>query len=89
MKPTIADAGNTLVPAYLALQQRGLHVSRDASLPSDSSEPLWVAENSSHRFIAEDFIALLGLVALHETRGDGWQASDQEIDSFITEHGVP
>jgi hypothetical protein len=88
MKPTLADAGNTIVPAYLSLLQRGHSVSRDPSLMTDSGA-CWVAEDANHRFVAEDLVTLLGLVAMHETRGHEWQASDEEIDRFIAEFGVP
>jgi hypothetical protein len=79
MKPTLASAGNTVVPAYLALLQRGLSVSCTGAY--------WMAEGPDHRFVAEDPLLLLALVALHETRGSEWQASDEEIDRFITDFG--
>jgi hypothetical protein len=89
MKPTLANAANTLVPAYLALLQRGLSVSRDPSLVTDSREHYWIAEDTDVRFVAEDLVALLGLVALYETRVPSWQASDEEIDRFLAQFGVP
>jgi len=88
MKPTLADAANTMVPAYLVLLHRGLLVSRDSSFMTHSGGS-WVAEDSGHRFVAEDLVTLLGLVALYETRGPDWQASDEQIDQFISEFGVP
>lgn len=84
MKPTLATAPNTLIPAYLALLQRGLSVHRDQS--SESGHPAyWVAEDPGRRFIAEDTLTLLGLVALAETRGPEWQATDEEIDRFLAD----
>ena len=56
---------------------------------TDSGEHYWVAQDAGHRFVAEDLVTLLGLVALYETRGPGWQASDEEIDQFIAEFGIP
>jgi hypothetical protein len=88
MKPKLTDAGNTIVPAYLALLERGYLVCRDPSLAADSGA-YWVAEDAGHRFVAEDLVALLGPVAMHETRGPEWQASDEEIDRFLAEFGVP
>lgn len=86
MKPTLADAANTLVPAYLALLQRGLSVScKPAS--SDTEEGWWIAEDAAQRFVAADPLTLLGLVALYETRGSEWRASDEEIDQFLAEFG--
>ncbi len=78
---TIAAAGNTLVPAYLALRQKGYRVHRDP--PRRGCPELWYAEAGARRFVAEDPVTLLGLVALWETRGDNWQAGDAEIDDFM------
>jgi hypothetical protein len=86
VKPTLADAANTLIPAYLALRQRGLSVHRQPSSACDQVSH-WVAEDAGHRFVAEDPLTLLGLVALHETRGLEWQASDEEVDRFLAEFG--
>ena len=88
VKPSLTDAGNTIVPAYLALLQRGLSVHREPSAVTDSGT-LWVAEVAGHQFVAEDPVTLLGLVAMYETRGPEWQASDDEIESFIAKFGVP
>jgi hypothetical protein len=87
VKPTLADAANTMIPAYLALLQRGLSVSREPA-SSDDTEAYWVAEDADRRFIAEDPLALLGLVALYEIRGPEWLASDEQIDSFLAAFGV-
>ncbi len=88
MKTPLTDTGNTLVPAYLVLLQRGLSVCQEPSAVTDSGT-LWIAEDADHRFFAEDLVTLLGLVAMHETRGPDWQASDEEIERFIAEFGVP
>jgi hypothetical protein len=85
-KTMIADAGNVLVPAYLALIQKGYSVSCE-KLGSEE-EDLWIAENSSNRFVAEDPLLLLGLITLYEIRGEKWQASDNEIEAFLKKFGV-
>ena len=77
-----------MIPAYLALLQRGLSVFREPSAVTDSGM-LWVAEDATHQFFAENLVTLLGLVAMHETRGPKWQASDEAIERFIAEFGVP
>ena len=84
-KPTNASAANVIVPAYLALQQKGYHVWCEGSADV-SGEDTWYAENSCCRFVAEDPVTLLGLVAMYETRGDDWTASDQQIDEFLSEY---
>jgi hypothetical protein len=86
VKPMLAGAPNTVIPAYLALLQRGLSVRREPASGSGRGS-YWVAEDAGHRFVAEDPLTLLGLVALDETRGPDWQASDEEIDRFLAQFG--
>jgi hypothetical protein len=82
-KPTLASAGNVLVPAYLALKQKGYSVRCEVS----GDEETWYAESPSCLFVAEDPLTLLGIVALYETRGEDWRASDAEIDAFFARYG--
>jgi hypothetical protein len=77
VKPTIADAGNTVVPAYLTLLAKRYTVSRQEPVSSESEES-WNAEIEHRRFIAGDPVTLLGLVALFEARGEGWRPSDED-----------
>lgn len=67
----IAQAGNTVIPAILALEEMGMVV--------DVAADLVVASSASGRFIANDPVAVLGLVRLFELRGEEWMASDEEI----------
>jgi hypothetical protein len=85
MKPTVVSAGNTVVPAHLALQARGYAVWREEPVPG--GEATWFAEDARRRFAAEDPVALLGLVAMFDIRGDDWAATDEEIDRFVAEFG--
>lgn len=82
-KLKIADAGNVAVPAYLVLQQKGYQVRCE----TEDSQETWFAENDTAELIAEDIVALLGLVALAEFRGHNWKASDGEIDDFVQKFG--
>ena len=82
-KLRIADAGNVIVPAYLVLQQKGYQVRCETK----DSQETWFAENDTAELIAEDIVALLGLVALAECRGHDWKASDGEIDGFVQKFG--
>jgi hypothetical protein len=84
LKPTLTDAANTVVPAYLAIQQRGLLVHSEPSAVTESGT-VWIAENAERRFVAEDLVMLLGLIAMYESRGPNWQASDEEIDQFVVD----
>jgi hypothetical protein len=80
-KVTIATAGNVLVPAYLALREKGYRVTRVVDRREKAET--WRALKPGEEFIAEDPLSLLGLVALFETRGVGWRAADAEIDDFL------
>lgn len=72
--PDIAQAGNTVVPAILALEHLGFTVSEH--------DGLWTASVEGSRFVAEDPVALLGLIKLAETRRP-WSATDAEIDDVF------
>src|SRR5262245_54935130 len=85
-KTTIADAGNVLVPAYLVIIQKGYSVAHEKL--GYEEEELWIAENPSNRFVAEDPLHLLGLITLYETRGEEWEASDNEIEAFLKKFGM-
>ena len=80
-KPTIADAGNVTVPAYLSLLAKGYRVS--CTRHPDTAEETWYAENDSIRLVSEDVLALLGLAAVFESSGSDWQASDSQIEDFV------
>ena len=72
----IAQAGNTVVPAILALEAKGLSVAtRDGVFVATSPD------GATH--VADDPVAVLGLVALVEIRGNHWRATDEEIDATL------
>ena len=78
----LLNSGNTQVPAYLALVQRGYSVRRERAADEHGNE-WWVAQGALGRFGAEDTVSLLGIVALAETRGENWPAPDDAIDRFM------
>jgi hypothetical protein len=79
---TLVSASNVLVPAYLALIEKGYRVKRLS--PAKRGEPEeWCATKGRSRFLAEDTLSLLGLVSLYEVRGRTWRASDTELESFF------
>jgi hypothetical protein len=79
---TIVSAGNVLVPAYLALVEKGYRVTRVKTGRADDPEE-WCATKGAAQFVAEDPLSLLGLVAMREVRGRAWRAADDEIDGFF------
>jgi hypothetical protein len=77
---SIVAAGNTEVPAYLALIKLGYSVDRN---DKDGVER-WIAKKGALQPIADHPSELLGLSLLRGERGPCWQASDNEIDEFLT-----
>jgi hypothetical protein len=76
----IAAAGNTEVPAYLALLEKGYSVRWERL--SEEKE-FWFAAKDDYEFVAEGPIELLGIAAMFETRGPDWRATDEEIEGFM------
>jgi hypothetical protein len=76
---TIATAGNVTVPALRALEALGCTVSVERSGPAEC----WKAERGDENYLAEDPVALLGLMKLIETRSWDWHPEDTEIDDVI------
>jgi hypothetical protein len=77
---SIAAAGNTDVPAYLTLIELGYSVDR---IDKDGEER-WIAKKGILQLVAACPLELLGLSLLRGERGLRWQASDSEIDEFLT-----
>jgi hypothetical protein len=75
----ISQAANTMAPAYLAILSKGFAVT--------TSGDMMVAEKGQYRFVADEPLSLLGLIALVEVRGEGWQANDDEIAAFVRDFG--
>lgn len=71
----LAQAGNTVVPAILALEACGYVVTQQ--------RPYFVVEAGDARFVADDPVALLGLVRLAEIRRP-WRANDAELDDVTS-----
>jgi hypothetical protein len=79
MAAIITRAGNTVVPALLALETLGFEASLE--------DGLVVATSENGRFVAADPVAVLGLVKLVETRSWDWKASDERIDATLRRFG--
>jgi hypothetical protein len=79
-KESIASAGNTEAPAYLTLVKLGYSVDRTEK----DGEERWIAKKGAVQLMADCPLELLGLSLLRSERGPHWQASDSEIDEFLT-----
>jgi hypothetical protein len=75
----IATAGNTVVPALLVLESLGFSI----SVESMDDCQFFRATRGEEDYLAEDPVAVLGLVKLIEVRGWAWQPDDQDIDDVM------
>jgi hypothetical protein len=83
-KTTIAEAGNTMAPALAVLRSLGYRVTRDSI-----GERRYRAEDECRMFVADDPLALLGLVKLYETKGDAWRPTDAQVLDLIALESEP
>jgi hypothetical protein len=77
-------AGNTMVPAYLVLAAKGYEV----SIVSGQASFWWTAQKGEDSFSAKNPLELLGLIAVAETRGEDWLATNAEIKTFIEKYDL-
>lgn len=75
----ITSAANVLTPAYMTILAKGYTVRNEGEL--------LVATRDGDTFIADDPILLLGVITIGESRGENWQATDAEIDEFVSKFG--
>ena len=89
----LVDAMNTHNPSLIALREKGYDLgvyaddsededsnSTDGQASSETAGYFW-ARKEDHEFVAGDPLALLGLVAVWEHRGDLWR-SDTDADVY-------
>lgn len=76
----IAAAGNTEIPAYLALLQEGCRVDREL-VPGLGER--WIVQEGDFRVSAESPLQALGLYWMRRQRGPNWQPEDAEIEAFL------
>lgn len=81
----ITAAGNTEIPAFLAIKALGFDIDR-TFLDGDQQRELWVARNEQSQFSAGSPLELLGLCAMRSQRGLSWKASDDEINDFLEKY---
>ena len=81
---TIATAANTVVPSILALESLGFSIAVDRTASGD----LFRATRGEETFVAEDPVALLGLVKLIELRSWEWHPGDAEINAVMRRYGL-
>ena len=83
---SIRIAGNTHLPALLALEAKGFKISLSYDKIDDPSNPYhpymadWQAEKDGSHFSAVTPVELLGLAAMWEVRGYNWRCQEGERD---------
>jgi hypothetical protein len=74
----VHDVGNV---AIITLREKGYRVWWEASERPSADD--WWAVKEGRKFVARSPLALLGLVALWEHRGDEWQKKPDEPDLLM------
>lgn len=67
-----------MAPALAAIRTMGYEVSRDLEVGG-----AYVAVGPNCRLVADDPLALLGLLKLYEMRGSNWEPTDAEVSAFL------
>lgn len=80
MDRRVVQAGNTVVPALLAVESLGFII----EVSGDSVS----ARRGQEEYGAEDPVALLGLIRLVELRSWDWSPSDEQIDETLRRYGM-
>jgi hypothetical protein len=80
MHQRIVQAGNTVVPALLAVELLGFAV--------EVSGDNLIARRGPEEYLANDPAALLGLIRLVELRSWDWAASDSQIDETLRRYDM-
>jgi hypothetical protein len=78
----VTAAGNTVVPALLALEEIGFQVLVDEV----GGRQFVTATRGDEQYSADDPATILGLIKLVEIRGWHWPATDPEIDQAIQKY---
>lgn len=75
-----------MAPALAEVRALGYEVSREID-----ADGLYVAVGQNCRLVADDPLALLGLLKLYELRGSNWAPTDAEVAALLameSEHGA-
>jgi hypothetical protein len=79
---SISPAGSTVVPAILALEGLGFVI----SVEHVGGQDLVRAVRGDETYVADDPVAVLGLVKLVEIRGWQWGAADPDLARVIRQY---
>jgi hypothetical protein len=79
---SISTAGNTVAPTILALEGLGFVI----SIEHVGGQELVRAVRGDETYVADDPVAVLGLVKLIEIRGWQWGAAEPELERVIRQY---
>ena len=79
---SISTAGNTVVPAILALEGLGFVI----SVEHIEGQDLFRAVRGDETYLADDPVGVLGLVTLVGIRGWQWGAADPDLERGIRQY---
>jgi hypothetical protein len=80
MGQRIAQAGNTVIPALLALESIGFSVI--------VAGEHFIARRGTEEYVADDPVALLGLIHLVQIQSWDWAATDAQIDETMRRYDL-
>ena len=78
----ISAAGNTVVPAILALEKLGFIVSIERTKDGEQ----FIATRGDETYGADDPVTVLGLVKLVEMRGWEWRSTDPDLERVMRQY---
>ena len=79
----ISAAGNTVVPAILALEKLGFTISVERG-----EGEMFRATRGSETYLADDPVAVLGLVKLVEVRSWEWRSTDPDLARVMRQYDL-
>ncbi len=79
----IFAAGNTVVPAILALEKLGFTVSIEGT-----EGEMFRATRGNDAYVADDPVAVLGLVKLVEVRSWEWRSTEADLQRVMRQYDL-
>ena len=76
MNFSLAEAGSVQGPALGIIHEKGYRILN----LSTATHSEWIAENEQRTFYASSPVALLGLIAIWEARGEKWMGTEEQSE---------
>ncbi len=82
LNKTIRVAGNTMIPCYCAVKQKGYNLDVYYTNINNEYFKTLTAKKADLVITADDVYELLALIAVWEYRGKNWEASKEELNKY-------